>query len=204
MQPDGRLAGAGTALHDQRRPRVACDETVLIRLDRRDDVPHPGFPGALELLQEEVVDGEHRVGDGPVERLVADVEERPALRTEATAESDAVRLGRGRGVERSGGRRLPVHDDRRPALVVHPAPTHVGRVAHRLDVDPAEAQPLFGVLECLQATGVPGVHSLACDVVDDRVARPHERVAHAVETVVGVVEIGLLGGDVWVRHGLRA
>ena len=87
---------------------------------------------------------------------------------------------------------------------MHPAPAHVGRVAHGLDVDPAEAQPLFGVLECLQATGVPGVHSLACDVVDDRVARPHERVAHAVETVVGVVEIGLLENDVGVRHGLRA
>jgi hypothetical protein len=111
-----------------------------------------------------------------------------------------VRLGRGRGVERPGGRRLPVHDDGLPAFVVHPAPADVRRVGHCLDVDPAETEPLLGLLERPETTGVPCVERLACDVVDHRVARMQERLPHTVETVVRVVEIRLLGGDVGVRH----
>jgi hypothetical protein len=166
VQPDGRLAGAGTALHDEGRPWVARNQPVLIRLNRRDDVPHPGFAGTLELLQEEVVHRDERLGDRPVERFVADVEQLPALRSEAAPKGDPVRLGRGRGVERPGGRRLPVHDDRLPVLIVHPAPADVRRVGHRLDVDPAEAEPLLGVLERPETTGVPRVERFACDVVD--------------------------------------
>ncbi len=154
----------------------------------------------LELLQEEVVHGDDRVGDGTVQCLVADVEELPALCAEAAAERDPVWLGGRRRVERPGGRRLPVDDDWLPTLVVHPAAADVRRVGDRLEIDPSEAQALLRVLERLQATCVPRVERLAGDLVDHGVTRVQERLAHAVEAVVRVVEIRLLGGDVGVRH----
>ena len=45
VQRHGGLAGAGTALDDQRTRQVAADHPVLLGLDGRDDVAHP--PGAV-------------------------------------------------------------------------------------------------------------------------------------------------------------
>ena len=58
VQPDGRLARPGTALHDERRLGLARDQVVLVGLDRGDDVAHARVAGAVELLEQEVVDGD--------------------------------------------------------------------------------------------------------------------------------------------------
>ena len=63
MKPHGRLAGPGPALDDERRHRLARDQVVLVGLDRRDDVAHPRVAGALQLLEQEVVDRGGGVGE---------------------------------------------------------------------------------------------------------------------------------------------
>jgi hypothetical protein len=51
VQPDRGLAGAGPALHDERALWLGCDQPVLVRLDRGDDVAHSHVAAALELLE---------------------------------------------------------------------------------------------------------------------------------------------------------
>ena len=93
VQPDGGLAGARAALHDERAVGIGGDQPVLVRLDRRDDVAHPPLAAALELLEQEV---RHRcaLDDGAVERLVGDVDDAPAVRAVAAPLGDALRIGR--------------------------------------------------------------------------------------------------------------
>ena len=100
MEADRRLAGAGTALDHERPVRLAGDQPVLVGLDRRDDVAHVGVAAAVELLEEEVADA-GAVERRAVERLVGDVEQLAALRAEAAAQRDALRILRGGGVERA-------------------------------------------------------------------------------------------------------
>ena len=91
VQADSRLPGPRAALDHERRLGRARDEAVLVRLDRRDDVPHAGVPGAFELLEQEVVERGGRILERAVERLVADPGQRPAAQTEAPAEPHPVR-----------------------------------------------------------------------------------------------------------------
>ena len=99
VQSHGGLAGARTALDDERRLGRSRDEAVLVGLDRGDDVAHARVARAFELLQQEVVERSRNVGERAVERFVADARERSALEAEAASEGDAVRLGGRRGVE---------------------------------------------------------------------------------------------------------
>ena len=151
MEPDRGLARAGASLHDERRARLAGDEPVLVRLDRRHDVAHAALARTIELLEQEVVDA----GDGglerAVERLVAHVEEPSALRSEPTTESYAVRIVRGCRVEGACRRRLPVDDERFRVVVVHPATPDIDGCIGPVDVDAAEAEPALGFGERLQA-----------------------------------------------------
>ena len=78
MQADRGLARARPALDHERRLGVARDQVVLVGLDRGDDVAHAGVAAAVELLEQEVVDGA-RVRERAVERLVADPGQRAAL-----------------------------------------------------------------------------------------------------------------------------
>src|SRR4051812_22910158 len=102
MEADRRLAGAGTALDDERAVGVGGDEAVLIGLDRRDDVAHPSIAAAVELLEEKVRDP-GALDRAAVERLVGDFEELPPFRPETPALRDAVRILRRRRVERPRG-----------------------------------------------------------------------------------------------------
>ena len=90
VETDRRLAGAGTALHDERTLWLGRDQPVLVRLDRGDDVAHPHVAAALELLEQEVGDA-RALERAAVERLVGDVGEAPALGAEAAPLLDAVR-----------------------------------------------------------------------------------------------------------------
>ena len=56
MQTDRGLAGARTALHDQRLLQRRADDDVLLGLDRGDDLAHRTRPRGADL-------GQHRVGD---------------------------------------------------------------------------------------------------------------------------------------------
>ena len=174
VQADRGLAGAGAALDHERRVRVVRDQPVLVGLDRRDDVAHVHVAVALELLEQEVADG-GTVDDRAVERLVGDVEQPAAVGAEAPAQRDAVRILRRRRVERARGRRLPVDDDLPLLVVVHPAAADVERARHRLEVEPAEAEPALRVLERAQALRRPGVHRRLRDLAVDLVAGARRR-----------------------------
>ena len=111
VQADRRLAGARPALHDERALGLGRDQPVLVGLDRGDDVAHAHVAAAFELLEQEVRDA-RALDRAPVERLVGDVGETPALGAEAASLLDAVRRLRRRRVERPRRGRLPVHDER--------------------------------------------------------------------------------------------
>ncbi len=204
MEADRSLARTRAALDHERWLRLARDEAVLVGLDRRDDVAHARVAGALELLEEEVVERARRVGEGAVERLVADPGERPAPQAEPPPERDAVRRSRRRGVERARGRRLPV-DDQHAVVVVHPTAADVERVLHGVDVDAAEAEDLLGRFVRREPPVHPRLDPPGGDVeavLADAggVHRAEQRLSHALEALVRVVEIGLLGGDVRMGH----
>ena len=153
MQADRRLARSGATLDHEHAVGVVRDQAVLVGLDRRDDVAHVHVAVALELLEQEVAD-RGAVDDRAVESLVRDVDHRAALGAEASAQRDAVRILRGRRVERACRRGLPVHDQLPLLLVVHPAPPDVERAPHRLDVEPQTTHSAIvgptGV-ECMEA-----------------------------------------------------
>ena len=176
---------------------------VLVGLDRRDDVAHPLVAGPVELLEQEVV-YEARVGERAVERLVADPEEPPALSPEAPPKRDAVWLPRRCGVEGPRGRGLPVDDERAAIVVVHPAAADVGALGRPLAIDPAEAEPALGVLEGAQAAAGPALDRLRRDLRRTGFGGLQEDLAHAVEAVVGLVDVGLLGGQLRMRHRLAS
>jgi hypothetical protein len=202
VEADRRLAGAGAALDDERRLRVARDQAVLVGLDGRDDVAHVRRARLLELLEQEVA-----AGDGiarAVERLVAQVDEPPSLRAEAAAQRHAVRVHRRRGVERPRRRRLPVADEHLLLVVVHPAAADVERLRRRVEIEPPEAEAALGVLERAQPLRRPRLERERRDLVVRRVRRVLDRLAHPVEVRVRRVDVRLLCGKVGVAHRKRA
>src|SRR5439155_20400870 len=84
-----RLARPGPALHAERRLGLTRDQVVLVGLDRGDDVAHASIANAVQLLQQEVVDGSRRVRERAVERLVADPGQHSAARAEAAPQRHA-------------------------------------------------------------------------------------------------------------------
>ena len=175
------------------------DQAVLVGLDRRDDVAHVAFAGALELLEQEVADA-RAVERRAVERLVGDVEQLPSLGAKAAAERDALRVLRRRRVERPRRRRLPVDDDLVALVVVHPAAADVQRTLDRLEVEPAEEQAAFGVLEGGEPFHRPRVECRLRDLAVGGIGRTHDDVAHPLETRVRVVDVRLLRLQLWVAH----
>ena len=202
VQADGCLAGARAALDDERGLRRAGDQVVLVGLDRRDDVPHARVAGALELLQEKVVDRSCRVGQRAVERLVADPRQRAPARAEAATERDAARRGRRSGVEGPRGRCLPIDHQRAARVVVHPAAADVDPVGGLLGVDPPEAEPALGVLEGAKPARCPVLDRLRRFLGGGRARGSDQGLAHLVQAGVRLVEIGLLCGEIGVRHGV--
>ena len=204
VEPDGRLAGARTALHDQARLEGRADDRVLFGLDRRDDVAHLAGPGPAEL-------GEQRVGHaartgervGIVEVLLEHVRELARREHEPAAPREAERVGEGRPVERCRNPRPPVDDDRRAAVVLDVAPADVPAVAPLL-VDAAEAQHGGPLLEGdeppLQlpfhrfGVGLVGGEDV---LVGDLGGGP---APHRVETFLGEPEARAFRRHVRVRH----
>ena len=199
VEPDRRLAGAGAALDDERTVRRMGDQAVLVGLDRRDDVAHVAFAAPLQLFEQEVADA-RTVERRAVEGLVGDVEQLASLRPEAAAERDALRILRRRRVERPRGGRLPVDDDLVALVVVHPAAADVQRPLDRLEVEPAEEEAAFGVLEGGEPLHRPGVECGLRDLAVGGIGGAHDDVAHALEARVGVVDVRLLRLQLRMAH----
>ncbi len=199
VQADRRLAGSGAALDGERRPQTVRDQPVLVGLDRRDDVAHVRVARAVQVLEQEVPAGDGR--RRAVEGLVRDREQPPPLDPEAAAQRDALRIGGCGGVERPGGGRLPVDDDRPLLGVVHPTTADVDGAMGSLEVEPAEAEAAARILVRPEALRRPGVDQLRLVLRDHHVLRAFDDGAHALQAFVCVVEVGLLGCEVRVRHG---
>ena len=115
VQGDGRLAGARTALHDERAAQLGADDRVLLALDRRDDVAHPAGAARGQPGQQRTLAGQPAqpcVGvpgqQVEVEHLVLDARDGAPARDHVPATHDAVGVRGGGPVERLRGRRAPV------------------------------------------------------------------------------------------------
>ena len=199
MEADRGLAGARAALDHERTIGRMRDQPVLVGLDRGDDVAHVAFAAPLQLFEQEVADA-RTVERRAVEGLVGDVEELASLRPEAPAERDALRILRGRRVERSRGGRLPVDDDLVALVVVHPAAADVERPLDRFEVEPAEEEAAFGVLEGGEPFRRPGIERGLRDFTVGGIGSTDHDVAHALEAGVGVVDVRLLGFQFRMTH----
>ena len=197
--PTAVLPVPGTALDDERRLGRSRDEAVLVGLDRGDDVAHARVARAFELLQQEVVERSRNVGERAVERFVADARERSALEAEAASEGDAVRLGGRRGVEGTRGWRLPVDDEHAVVVVDPPAPDVEG-VVGRVQVEPPEAKAVLRILVGLEPPDRPCLDRLGRHVCRSGARGAEHRPTHLVEALVRVVDVGLLGSEIRVRH----
>jgi hypothetical protein len=191
VQPDRRLAGAGSALDHECAARLARDQSVLVALDRGDDVGHVLLAAALELFEQDVGDAARERRAGAVERLVDEIAQRPAFHPEAPAGRDSPRRERRRRVERPRGRRLPVDDERLVALV-HPAPPDVERVPAGRMIDPPEAEPALRVLERAQPAGCPLLQHEHVRLADRRGCDGNELPPHLLEARVRMVNVPLL------------
>ena len=124
-----------------------------------------------------------------------------AARAEAAPQGHAVRLGGRRGVERPRRRRLPVDDERRRGRRRAPSG---GR--RRSDRRPPRSRSGRSRGRARRPRTCAGARvaqvSIACAAtsVAAASARAQQRLAHAVEAVVGLVDVRLLGGEIRVRH----
>ena len=123
------------------------------------------------------------------------------MRAETAAERDALGVaGRGR-VERPRRRRLPVDDEDLVAVVVHPAAADVERPRRPVDVEPPEDEAAVGVLERPQAAARPRLERERGDLAVGEPGRSGDGLPHPLELLVGAVDVGLLGGELRMRHG---
>ena len=151
------------------------------------------------------------------EQLVLDAEHRAALDDEVAAPHESHRLGARRPVERLGDGRPPVDHDRLGLLVGHGEPADVERLGRRrrlgVAVDPPEHERGVTEIEVGEALDQRLVERVALETGLERaaevglgeVAQAPRRLPGALEALVGVIDVGLLGGQfgVLLRHSLR-
>ena len=145
VQRDDRLAGAWSAVDDERLARAGPDDGVLVGLDRREDVAHPLGAAAAEARDERRLGVEGGGGPQLVEGcggeglvpVVGDATGGPAV---AAAAGQPHRLGEG-GAEEGLCRRRPPVDQQRVAGVVGEADAaDVDRLVVAVADHPPEAQ----------------------------------------------------------------
>ena len=144
-----RLAGAGRPLDDRHAGAGATDHDVLLGLDRRHHVLHATGPRRVErgherTLADEVEPGLARGAD--VEDLVVQPDQLAVLPTEVASPHDTHRVVGQRPVERLGGRRPPVDDERVAVLVSDGQATHVQAAAVG-EVEATDEQPVLRDVE---------------------------------------------------------
>jgi hypothetical protein len=198
VQPDRRLARARPALdHERARPPVR-DQVVLLRRDRRDDLAH-----LADALARDVVDDRLRevVGLAGADPLVDEAEHRAVLDVQAPPALHAARVLRRGGVERLGRRRPPV-DRQQPVVAAGDGvPADVQR-SLPLPVDPPEVQrPARRRVRAQALEPHPLEHLLRELVPLAPAPARRQRAQDRLVGGVGLLEVGLLGGEVGVGHG---
>ena len=231
VQGDDRLAGTGAAGDLGDAAGAGPDRLVLVALDRRDDVAHPGAAAAGQRGHEGAVadDDEvgRRLGDHEV---VLDADDVGALAAQHPPAQHAHRLDRGRAVERRGGRGAPVDDQRLVVVVADAEPPDVADLPLRaavgvglrrvVDVEAAEDEPLVLALQGVAPAGrvedqgvaleEPG-HLLLAGGADAVGTPPRQAVgldepgalAGLRELRVDEVHVGLFDGDLVSDEGRR-
>ena len=203
VQRDGRLAGAGAALHDERAAELGADDGILLGLDRRDDVAHaPGALGGERRHQRSLAlqAGDVAVQQFCVEDLVVDAHDVAAVAGQVAPGTRTERCRGGGLVERPGLRHSPVEQQRLHVVVAQadPADVAVGRgIPVRLESQPAEREPLVDVAQLGDAVLVDAGERVPLRValVGAGLLQPH-RVELHLRLVAQGVEARVEGADV--------
>ncbi|HEX7168076.1 MAG TPA: hypothetical protein VF230_13950 [Acidimicrobiales bacterium] len=153
VQGNGRLPGAGAALHDEGLVERRADDFVLRALDGRDDVAHPTGPLPLDGAEERgFTDHDDVVASAAlqivVEQLVVELEHGRRSAPEVPPADDAHRVAAHCSVERCRHRCAPIDDERVAGLVVDRQAPDVPGLSGVL-VDAAEAQRGVAELQLL-------------------------------------------------------
>ena len=156
MQGDRRLSGAGAPGDDQRPVVGGPDGFILLTLDGRHDVGHAASALAADRGKERAVtDHDRAVEDVPgrrVEQFVIDADDPVTAAGDAASAYDALRVSRGRPIERGCRRRAPVHHDRLLAVGAQPHPPDVVN-SPIIEVESTEQQTLPGQVEVGSTVG---------------------------------------------------
>ena len=149
VERHGRLAGARRPLDDGHAGARATDHDVLLRLDRGHHVLHAAGPRRVERRQQRTLADEGQTGlarGADVEHLVLEPDQLAVAPTEVASPHDTHRVVRQRPVERLGGGRPPVDDERIAVLVRDGEATHVQAAAVD-EVEAAHEQPVLRDVE---------------------------------------------------------
>src|SRR5215469_9509858 len=127
MQADSGLAGTGRALDTQRGVQRRAYETVLLGLDRRDDVAHRPRTGSLDFGDKE---GVRSAGDpSPGKQLVIVGRQfRRVREPEPPPHPDTATVLTAGAVERGRHRSTPIDHHRPPGGIVYVAAANVDAV----------------------------------------------------------------------------
>ena len=217
VQSHRHFACPRTSLHDQDSGQRAADDLVLLSLNGRHDVPHTARPRALEGGEQHLRAGEAqadaRIRPRGVEQLILQVYDPLPLGQEVTAAGEPHRMGARRPVERLGHGGPPVDHQRLLIAVGNGQPADVEGL-RRLrgsglgPIDPSEYQSLSADLKLLQppeAVAHPDVTfryglKSAPALAESVLQHGFRRGTHGREPFVRQVHVGLLGGNVGVRH----
>ena len=145
MERHRRLAGARRPLDDRHPGAGATDHDVLLGLDRGHHVLHATGPRGVERSHQRTLAHEVEPGlacGADVEDLVLQPDQLALPPAEVASPYDTHGVVRQRPVERLGGRRPPVDDERITVLVRHGRRTHVEAAAVG-EVETTHEQPLL-------------------------------------------------------------
>ena len=192
VQADRGLAGPGRALHADGRADVGPHDDVLLRLDRRDDVPHRPDPRPLDLPGQDRAPARSPALEQP---LVLVRRDPPVLDAEPAAPLDAHRVGPAGPVEGAGDVGPPVDDDRVAALVGDVPAADVPALAAGV-VGAAEEQRGRRVVDERGGAAVQrGREVLGGDPVAALHLQGEGALAHPGQVAAGVGQVLLLAGE---------
>ena len=198
-----RLAGAGRPLDDRHAGAGATDHDVLLRLDRGHHVLHAAGPRRVERRQQRALADEGQTGlarGADVEHLVVEPDQLAVAPAEVASPHHTHGVVRQRPVERLGGGRPPVDDERITVFVRDGQATHVQAAAVD-EVEAADEQPVLRDVERGQPAAGVGDGAVALEQrlrvprlgePPRRPGQPLGRAPHGHDAVVGGVEVGAL------------
>ena len=198
VQRDGRLAGAGSTLHEQDAGQGVANDLVLLTLNRRHNVAHATGAGPAQCGEQRARSAEGEttfdqaffgrgalgsLGDvqftiGVGEVLIFDAHHFPAANGHVTATREPERLNSRGAVEGFGDGGAPVDDERIEVVVGNGQATNVKRLALAATVivevvDTAEEEGLVTNRELFEALQRGTHHHVSFDEVAGTTSRSH-------------------------------